>query len=51
MLVGFAFPRLIWTTHLGYSLIALMLTQVMVRDSQAPQWSDRLIAAWGCWRC
>ena len=32
VLVGFAFPRLIWTTHLGYSLIALLLTQVMVRD-------------------
>ena len=36
VLVGFAFPRLIWTTHLGYSLIALLLTQVMVPDSQAP---------------
>ena len=45
--VGFAFPRLIWTTHLGYSLIALLLTQVMVRDSQAPQWSDRLYRGLG----
>ena len=40
VLVGFAFPRLIWATHLGYSLIALLLTQVMVRDSQAPDWKD-----------
>ena len=47
VLVGFAFPRLIWTTHLGYSLIALLLTQVMVRDSQAPQWSDRLYRGMG----
>ena len=41
VLVGFAFPRLIWATHLGYSLIALLLTQVMVRDSQASVWNDR----------
>ena len=47
VLVGFAFPQLIWTTHLGYSLIALLLTQVMVRDSQAPQWSDRLYRGLG----
>ena len=47
VLVGFAFPRLIWTTYLGYSLIALLLTQVMVRDSQAPQWSDRLYRGLG----
>ena len=47
VLVGFAFPRLIWTTHLGYSLIALLLTQVMVRDSQAPQWSDRFYRGLG----
>ena len=47
VLVGFAFPRLIWTTHLGYSLIALLLTQVMVRDSQAPQWSDHLYRGLG----
>ena len=47
VLVGFAFPRLIWTTHLGYSLIALLLTKVMVRDSQAPQWSDRLYRGLG----
>ena len=47
VLVGFAFPRLIWTTHLGYSLIALLLTQVMMRDSQAPQWSDRFYRGLG----
>ena len=28
--VGFAFPRLVWATYIGYSLIALLLTQVMV---------------------
>ena len=37
VLVRFAFPRVIWTTHLGYRLIALLLTRVMVRDSQSPQ--------------
>lgn len=47
VLVGFAFPRLIWATHLGYSLIALLLTQVMVRDSQAPDWSDRIYRGLG----
>ena len=51
VLVGFAFPRLIWTTHLGYTLIALFLTQVMVRDSQAPHGVIAFIAAWGCLRC
>ena len=24
--VGFAFPRLVWATYIGYSLIALLLT-------------------------
>ena len=28
-MVGFGIPRLLWATHLGYSLIALLLTQVM----------------------
>lgn len=27
---GFGFPRLAWATYIGYSLIALLLTQVMV---------------------
>ena len=27
---GFAFPRLVWATYIGYSLIAQLLTQVMV---------------------
>jgi len=40
--VGFAFPRLIWATHVGYTLIALTLTQLMVRDGLAPIWADRL---------
>ena len=42
VMVGFAFPRLIWTTHVGYILISLTLTQMMVRDSFAPVWADRL---------
>ena len=50
--VGFAFPRLVWATYIGYSLIALLLTQVMVGSSNAPNWSDalyrglRLMAVW-----
>ena len=28
-MVGFGFPRLLWATHVGYTLIALLLTQVM----------------------
>ena len=47
VMVGFAFPRLIWTTHVGYTLIALMLTQVMVRDGLAPIWADRLYRSLG----
>ena len=38
--VGFAFPRLVWATYIGYTLIALLLTQVMVESSNAPNWSD-----------
>ena len=40
--VGFAFPRLVWATYIGYSLIALLLTQVMMGSSNAPNWSDAL---------
>ena len=47
VMVGFAFPRLIWTTHVGYTLIALTLTQLMVRDSFAPVWADRLYRGLG----
>ena len=36
--VGFAFPRLVWATYIGSSLIALLLTQVMVGSSNAPDW-------------
>ena len=38
--VGFAFPRLDWVTYIGYTLVALLLTQVMVGSSKAPNWSD-----------
>ena len=47
VMVGFAFPRLIWTTHVGYTLIALTLTQLMVGDSFAPVWADRLYRGLG----
>ena len=45
--VGFAFPRLVWATYIGYSLIALLLTQVMVGSSNAPDWSDALYRGLG----
>ena len=47
VMVGFAFPRLIWATHVGYTLIALTLTQLMVRDGLAPIWADRLYSSLG----
>ena len=47
VMVGFAFPRLIWTTHVGYTLIALTLTQLMVHDSFAPVWADWLYRGLG----
>ncbi len=45
--VGFAFPRLVWATYIGYSLIALLLTQVMVGSSKALDWSDALYRGLG----
>ena len=45
--VGFAFPRLVWASYIGYSLIALLLTQVMVGSSNAPNWSDALYRGLG----
>ena len=45
--VGFAFPRLVWATYIGYTLIALLLTQVMVGSSNAPNWSDALYRGLG----
>ena len=45
--IGFAFPRLIWATHVGYTLIAFLLTQVMVGDSDAPSWSDKIYRGLG----
>ena len=47
VMVGFAFPRLIWATHVGYTLIALTLTQLMVLDGLAPIWADRLYSSLG----
>ena len=31
---------MVWATYIGYPLIALLLIQVMVRSSNAPDWSD-----------
>ena len=45
--VGFAFPRLDWVTYIGYTLVALLLTQVMVGSSKAPDWSDALYQGLG----
>ena len=45
--LGFAFPRLVWATYIGYTLIALLLTQVMVGNSEAPDWSDALYRGLG----
>ena len=45
--LGFAFPRLVWATYIGYTLIALLLTQVMVGSSNAPNWSDALYRGLG----
>ena len=45
--VGFAFPRLDWVTYIGYTLVALLLTQVMVGNSKSPNWSDTWYRVWG----
>nr|WP_255616044.1 potassium channel family protein [Synechococcus sp. MU1642] len=45
--VGFAFPRLDWVTYIGYTLVALLLTQVMVGRSKAPDWSDAIYRGLG----
>ena len=46
-MVGFAVPRLLWVTHVGYSLSALLLTQVMVQPDQEPRWSRGLYRGLG----
>lgn len=45
--IGFAFPPLIWATHVGYTLIAFLLTQVMVGDHRGPFLSDKLYRGLG----
>ena len=40
--VGFAFPRLDWVTYIGYTLVALLLMQVMVGSSKTPNRSDAM---------
>ena len=46
-MVGFAVPRLLWVTHVGYSLNALLLTQIMVQTEQEPNWSRGLYRGLG----
>ena len=46
-MVGFAVPRLLWVTHVGYSLNALLLTQIMVKTDQEPNWSSGLYRGLG----
>ena len=46
-MVGFGFPRLLWATHVGYSLIALLLTQVMTHGEPEPIWSRRIYSGLG----
>ena len=46
-MVGFGVPRLLWATHVGYSLIALLLTQVMVQPEDEPIWRQRLYRGLG----
>ena len=45
--VGFAFPRLDQVNYIGYTLVALLLTQVMVGSSKSPDWSDALYRGLG----
>tara|TARA_B100002052_G_C15809499_1_gene565202 strand:- start:25 stop:780 length:756 start_codon:yes stop_codon:yes gene_type:complete len=42
LLFSFAFPALIRIRFLLYSLLALLLTQVMVKDGEGKIWSNRL---------
>ena len=45
--IGFAFPGLLWATHVGYTLMAYLLTQVMVRERGLQTWTDRLYRSLG----
>ena len=46
-MVGFGFPQLLWATHVGYTLIALLLTQVMGRQEHEPHWSRQVYRGLG----
>ena len=37
MMIGMAVPEPFDTTHLSYSVVAIVLTQVMLRNEQAPK--------------
>ena len=45
--VGFAFHRLVWATYIGYSLIALLLTQVMLGAATLQIGVMPCIGVWG----
>lgn len=47
MLVSFAFPTLSWLGSLGYSLIALVLTQLVVLHERRKTWRDHLYQVLG----
>ena len=46
-IVGCAFSRLDWVTYNGSTLVALLLAQLMVGSSKAPDWSDALYRGLG----
>ena len=39
---GFAFPQVIWISHVGYTLIALLLTQAMEEGNRGNSWTNKL---------
>ena len=47
VMVSFAFPRITWMGNLGYALIALLLTQLVIRRKQVLGVHDRMYQALG----
>ena len=42
VMCGFAFPEVIWISHVGYTLIALLLTQAMEESNRGKSWTNQL---------
>ena len=42
VMCGFAFPQVIWISHVGYTLIALLLTQAMEENNRGNSWTNRI---------